>query len=557
MNQNESVNDRPADGLKPAVPSFSLSQKLHSMFPLFGSIALLLGVLFTACFYKAGIGISYPVYVIFAVFFLQKTADSLRNCQSASTDEELKHYTITAPEKKRSLKGIPYDVAAMLVALSTVYTDRTFFHFFSTIGILLLLECAFLAVLFDGQNLVRSFSTRLSELFLVPLAALANFPYAIIDSCSFLKRTRLLKNEKARQILLGIVIAVPLLIIVLSLLASADMIFSHLTGEVLSRIFRSADPVLILLQTLLIFICLYSFFSGAAWLFDYKNKATGQEKPLKASPSLTAITVSTLLTVIYLIFCGIQVIYLFGAGNVTLPADYTYAEYARQGFFQLLAVTLLNILIVLLCLRASESSPVLKAVLTVMSACTYIMIASAGMRMLLYVSAYDLSFLRILVLWFLVVNTFLMTGALLTIYRPGFPLFRYCVAVVSVSYILLVFSRPDNLIASYNLSPERDPDKVDTCYLSELSSDAAPVLLEELHNILQNGIPQHNYNDSGSASVYQRYLALSDYRDRIYSDTKDNGFRGYNISRARALTLLKEYDLLPEEKSSPQTLPSS
>ena len=43
----------------------------------------------------------------------------------------------------------------------------------------------------------------------------------------------------------------------------------------------------------------------------------------------------------------------------------------------------------------------LRVVLTVFSACTYVMIASAAMRMLLYVDAYSLSFLRILVLWFL------------------------------------------------------------------------------------------------------------------------------------------------------------
>ena len=47
--------------------------------------------------------------------------------------------------------------------------------------------------------------------------------------------------------------------------------------------------------------------------------------------------VSVLVAVLYVIFCGIQIIYLFGGGG-ELPAGVTYAEYARQGFFQLLVV---------------------------------------------------------------------------------------------------------------------------------------------------------------------------------------------------------------------------
>ena len=47
-----------------------------------------------------------------------------------------------------------------------------------------------------------------------------------------------------------------------------------------------------------------------------------------------AITVTSILSVIYLLFCAVQIIYLF-TGSMELPIGYSYAAYAREGFFQL------------------------------------------------------------------------------------------------------------------------------------------------------------------------------------------------------------------------------
>ena len=56
---------------------------------------------------------------------------------------------------------------------------------------------------------------------------------------------------------------------------------------------------------------------------------------------MIAITIAAMLTLLYLVFSVIQIVYLF-MGNMTLPSGYTYAKYAREGFFQLLAVSVLK-----------------------------------------------------------------------------------------------------------------------------------------------------------------------------------------------------------------------
>ncbi|MFR8843777.1 MAG: DUF4153 domain-containing protein [Waltera sp.] len=66
--------------------------------------------------------------------------------------------------------------------------------------------------------------------------------------------------------------------------------------------------------------------------------------------------------------------------KMQLPESYTHAQYAAEGFFQLLAVSILNLILVLMCLSFFRESKVLKVIMTIMSLCTFIMIASSVMR---------------------------------------------------------------------------------------------------------------------------------------------------------------------------------
>ena len=157
-----------------------------------------------------------------------------------------------------------------------------------------------------------------------------------------------------------------------------------------------------------------------------------------------------MLSAVYLLFCGIQVIYLFfGGGN--LPDGYTYAGYAREGFFQLLAVSILNLVVVLVGIYLFSEHKVLKGILTVMSLCTFVMIVSSALRMIMYIRYYYLTFQRVLVLWALLVLFLLFVGVVRNIYVKDFDLFRYGIIVITVLYLAFSFSHPDYYIAKVNL----------------------------------------------------------------------------------------------------------
>lgn len=220
----------------------------------------------------------------------------------------------------------------------------------------------------------------------------------------------------------------------------------------------------------------------------------------RKGPELTALVFTGALTLIYLVFCGIQVLYLFSRG-ARLPEEFTYAEYARQGFFQLLFVSAMNLLLVLLCRRRFQAGRALQIVLTVLCACTYIMAASSGYRMILYVQAYGLTFLRILVLWFLLVLAVLLTGTLVSVFRPAVPLLRFFLWVCLCLWLVFAFARPDRIAARYNLERFGPQDDVAACLLYELSPDAVPIMAQYRHS----GIYSLEWEGYLTKSIPRRY----------------------------------------------------
>ena len=275
------------------------------------------------------------------------------------------------------------------------------------------------------------------------------------------------------HILIGLLLAVPFFIVSVSLLSSADIVFLYALRRLLQNWshlhFSTAAGVLALF--------LFFFFSAYCGLrFFDRRDLSPRFTEKKSYSAVTAVTMLLPLTLVYLMFSVIQIVYLF-RGNANLPAGYTYAGYARAGFFQLLLVSILNTFLVIAVQRLFREHRILKLFLTVISACTYIMIASSALRMLLYIRAYHLTFLRVLVLWALAVVALFLAGVLIQIYRPAFPLFRYGVLLLCVCYLLLSLSHADYLIARYNLQSVSTEQALDVDYIiSGLSTDAAPAL---------------------------------------------------------------------------------
>ena len=229
----------------------------------------------------------------------------------------------------------------------------------------------------------------------------------------------------------------------------------------------SYDYVGVPLKLVLAYIAFY------CWTACLPAEVFPEKKEGKRFDAVVAITFNSLIAFVYLIFSGIQFVYL--VGKMELPGGYTYAEYAHEGFYQLLAVTILNLVLVSFCKKHFADNKVLKFILTVITLCTYVMIASSALRMFLYVGVYGLSHLRVYVLWLLVVLVVWTTLLTVSIYKDGIPFFRIITVFVTIWYLVLAFSFPDKWIVAYDLQLEKVPDHF------IISEDSAYDLIDKNH----------------------------------------------------------------------------
>ena len=461
----QSQNNTPYPAQKPAFtpkPDTVYTKRMKEHFSFFGIGSLLYAIFYTFCLYKNASGITYPFFVAGTLFYFFFSMQKLG-----------------VPYKKSS---IFYLVSIQLLGISNCLTDSPQLLFFNKCGIFLLALVLMLHTMYADHSwdlpkyftaCFQTIGTAISCLFR-PFSDLASY-------ADTQKKNKTGKKSYFIPVAIGIAITVPLLLIVTALLASADAVFAEIFHRILEAInFETIFGTLFM--TVFVFFCSYAAYAALAMKNIKEERADHRNQE-----PIIAIIITTALCFVYLIFSVIQILYLF-IGNMRLPEGYTYSGYAREGFFQLLTVCILNLIIVLIFLYLFRENIVLKILLTVLSGCTFIMILSSALRMLMYINRYNLTLLRILVLWALAVIFLLMMGVTAFIYKNSFPLFPYGMAVVTVFYIALSFAHPDYWIARYNLDQEHlayldGYDLHDNQrYLSTLSADAAPILLNDKYN---------------------------------------------------------------------------
>ncbi len=377
-----------------------------------------------------------------------------------------------------------YATAMILLAVSDVLTANADIVAMNNLGIFLMLICMLLHNYCDDSS--WSLGDYLLSIAQACFGTVESLGAPFHDGDCYKKegKSQQQRTSQGIYVLIGIIIAIPLLIIITVLLSSADAVFANMINQIhLDWNFGTWISVAVMF-----FAALFASYCGLRYLG--KGRIPSQRNSGRTREPVIAITVLFLISIVYLLFSGIQIMYLF-LGKMQLPSGYNYAEYAREGFFQLLFVCMMNLVLVLLVQGMFRQHKLLKLLLTVISVCTYIMLASSGLRMLMYIKNYNLTFQRILVLWALAILAILLIGIMIQVYREKFPLFQYCLIVVTIGYLLLSYSHPDYLIAKYNLkymtaqtqATENAHDGAvpgsDYNYLTQLSCDAAPAIAQE------------------------------------------------------------------------------
>lgn len=489
--------------------------------------ALILGAAYERLIYGRSLGISYPLWLLLCLLSLiwLVRSERVRTAWSAW------------------LLTVPILAVGALVALRA--EPLTVF-----LGVVLSLWLAgmLLRALRAGGMLQWGWLDFAAAMLWVPLEAWLR-PWGVLNKT----QEKLTVGNRTRQrlaaVVRGLLLAFPLLVVLLVLLSSADAIFGERVEQALRWL--NLERFFDMLGRITLALLMAVFFLGA--VVAALRRGRDQTPLLQASglklPSLgltEALVILTSVDVLFSLFVAVQFRYFFGGEAAVGAAGFTYAEYARRGFGELVAVSIITLgLVSLLAVwvrsnrdKAWSWFQLAASLLVVM---TGVILVSALQRLLLYEQAFGFTRLRTYshaaIVWmgigFVVFLGLLLTGRL--------RYFAPALVAGAVGFALsLGVLNVDGFIVQQNFAHREQIGELDVDYLITLSNDAVPGLASRVDQV--EGEPR------------QKLLAdLLCRREEIEGRRQGSGWpaaRWTEVAAARALQSLEPqfepYELMQE-----------
>lgn len=377
------------------------------------------------------------------------------------------------------------------------------------------------------------------------------FGSAVGRPLSFITETRKQREQTgdgsgSRNILpviRGLLIALPVVAIFAGLLSSADLIFAQ-RMENFVALFRLEKLPEYIFRGILILIVAYALVG--IWLYAAQKSRDetliGEEKPVLA-PFLGFTEASIVLGSVLILFGAfvlVQFQYFFGGqANINLTG-YTYAEYARRGFGELVMVAVFSLFLFLGLsavtrretqrVRRTFSGMGITLVMLVL-----VMLVSAYQRLLLYEAAYGFSRLRtyphVFMIW---LGALLLAVVALEIMRKqrSFAL-AMSVAIVGFAATLNLLN-VDAFIVTKNIARSSTGVDLDVAYLSTLSDDAVSPLAGLRY---QEGLPNEIREAASAALICHWY-------ENEYLYTESHPWQSFHLARWKASQIYGEINPL-------------
>lgn len=399
--------------------------------------------------------------------------------------------------------SIIFLVFIMLFGISCFLTGFKAFWFFSHTGILVSAVAFLIYNAYDSKR--WSFGQQLFGLCKLIGLTIVEVPSPIIGLAT---ASKVGKAKKLLQVFIALAIALPLILIIVGLLVSADAIFGSLVDGVFGK-FSLGNIISFSFMAVFVFFMSYCTIKA---LGNADNNGTYEKTTSLLDPFVGTI-ITGLISIIYLVFSNVQIFGLF-LGKMSLPENMTYAEYAKKGFFQLMFVCFINLLIVLICKSIFRKNILLNTFLLIICASTGIMLASSAFKMYMYTAVYGLTRLRFTTFAGQITIAVLLLGITINVLFPDFGLYRFGLITILCGYMLLSLSHMDYWIVKYNVTR----NGYDEYYISKLSTDAVPALVEHGDiELLTSYYKYHerNFYERKNDFIYDEYY--DEYYDNVYS----------------------------------------
>jgi len=291
----------------------------------------------------------------------------------------------------------------------------------------------------------------------------------------------------------GVVIALPVTAIFASLLSSADPIFAQRFGDFIDLFNIDNLPEYIFR---LVYILILAYALAGAFLHAAQKSDEKIEEKTWVSPFLgftEAAIVLGSLTVLFVVFVFIQFQYFFGGqANISIEG-YTFSEYARKGFGELVTVAFFSLLLLLglgtITHRQTETQRrVFSGLGAVLVGLVIVMLVSAYQRLVLYETAYGFSRLRTYTHVFMIWLGLLLAGVVVLEMLRRERVIGLALVLASLGFVIsLNILNVDAFIVKQNIQHEiqsatdeklsQGRAELDAQYFLDLSDDAIPSLV--------------------------------------------------------------------------------
>jgi len=372
---------------------------------------------------------------------------------------------------------------ATVLSLGFALTDNDFFHVLIIASDAMLLGLATITL---GAEKWSDLSAKL----LIAVPILAPFRVVTTTASVVAEAPNSVSSPHSRSIIKGALLSVPLVIVLVALLGSADPVIRWTTDRISDWLPDWSFPPRVLFFALLLTLTL-----GANSIARRQLAAKlPQYPPLGIAPKVGLTEQRMVLwsaAVVLWLFVLLQASYLIHPPPAAIGTGVTFADFARRGFGELsFAATLVGaIILVLEHTRPADSSErdrvVMRWLELALVIALEIVLVSAFRRVILYEQAYGYTTARVFAQGYMIVMA-LSLGALALEITSGHISVAFGRRVAEIAlgvFTVLVFWNFEAWIVNSNIDRAATTGKFDARYTRQLSSDAIPTLVDRLTEI--------------------------------------------------------------------------
>lgn len=282
--------------------------------------------------------------------------------------------------------------------------------------------------------LVRSdFKVSLENMFLV----FKLFPKNLFKNLKFIKiDTKKDKNDKVINIIFGTIIGVFISGLILALLTSADAYFDKFLSSIVTNINVNFN-LWYVIKGIIYFVILF-----VIGINLFKNKEiTLKESKMSRANKTVVTTMLFIVNFVFVLFLISEISKLCG-NFLKVPKGYIYSSYAREGFFQLLFVTLINFGIILYLIYKTnlvKEDKKVKCLVLSLIAFSIFLIFNSYYRMFLYIGKFGFTNLRLQVILFLFMEIILFGFIIKKIIRGAKKDGMVFLIIMTITYVINLY----------------------------------------------------------------------------------------------------------------------